>query len=131
MFLKLPARIWHASHLYAQGTLICTAIALAASFLFAHFGGPLLLYALLFGLSFHFFSKHTSVKPGVDFCGRSVLRIGVALLGARITVGQVVNLGPAVCRSGRVPGYEVFGALPLRLSHGQRQQHAQKFAGAM
>lgn len=96
MFLKLPGRIWLALRRYAPGTLVCTAIALAANFLSAHFGGPLLLYALLFGLSFHFLNKHASVKPGVDFCGRSVLRIGVALLGARITVGQVVNLGPAV-----------------------------------
>jgi len=93
MLLKLPGRIWLALRRYAPGTLVCIAIALAANFLSAHFGGPLLLYALLFGLSFHFLNKHASVKPGVDFCGRSVLRIGVALLGARITVGQVVNLG--------------------------------------
>ena len=96
MLLKLPGRIWLALRRYAPGTLVCIAIALAANFLSAHFGGPLLLYALLFGLSFHFLNKHASVKPGVDFCGRSVLRIGVALLGARITVGQVVNLGSAV-----------------------------------
>lgn len=96
MFSGLADRVWQTLRRYAPGTLVCIVIALASSFLSEHFGGPLLLYALLFGLAFHFLHKHSDVKPGVDFCGRSVLRVGVALLGARITVGQVVHLGPAV-----------------------------------
>jgi uncharacterized integral membrane protein (TIGR00698 family) len=71
-------------------------IALAATFLSQHFGGPLLLYALLLGLAFHFLNSNLQVKPGVDLCGRTVLRLGVALMGARITFGQVVQLGPLV-----------------------------------
>ena len=74
----------------APGLLVCSVIALAATFLSEHYGGPQLLYALLIGLSFHFLLKNPQVKPGVDFCGRTVLRIGVALLGARITLTQVV-----------------------------------------
>jgi uncharacterized integral membrane protein (TIGR00698 family) len=68
-------------------------IALAATFLAEHYGGPQLLYALLIGLSFHFMTKNAQVKPGVDWCGRTVLRLGVALLGARITLSQVAQLG--------------------------------------
>jgi uncharacterized integral membrane protein (TIGR00698 family) len=68
-------------------------IALAATFLAEHYGGPQLLYALLIGLAFHFMVKNPQVKPGVDFCGRTVLRLGVALLGARITLSQVAQLG--------------------------------------
>jgi uncharacterized integral membrane protein (TIGR00698 family) len=75
------------------GVLLCSMIALAATFLAEHYGGPQLLYALLIGLSFHFIMKHPQVKPGVDFCGRTVLRLGVALLGARITLSQVLELG--------------------------------------
>jgi uncharacterized integral membrane protein (TIGR00698 family) len=75
------------------GLLVCVIIALAATFLAEHYGGPQLLYALLMGLSFHFLMKNPQVKPGVDFCGRTVLRLGVALLGARITLGQVAQLG--------------------------------------
>jgi uncharacterized membrane protein YadS len=41
----------------------------------------LLLYALLIGLSFHFIHGNPQAKLGVDFCARTVLRIGVALLG--------------------------------------------------
>lgn len=75
------------------GVMVCVVIALAATFLSEHYGGPQLLYALLIGLAFHFLNVSAGVKPGVDFCGRVLLRIGVALLGARITVGQVARLG--------------------------------------
>ena len=79
--------------LHYPGVLLCAMIALSATFLAEHYGGPQLLYALLIGLSFHFMMKNTVVKPGVDLCGRTVLRLGVALLGARITLSQVAQLG--------------------------------------
>ena len=75
------------------GTMVCIVIALAATFLSEHYGGPQLLYALLIGLAFHFLMSNPQVKPGVDFCGRTLLRCGVALLGARITFDQVRALG--------------------------------------
>lgn len=75
------------------GTLVCLVIALAATFLSEHYGGPQLLYALLIGLSFHFLAANPQVGPGIGFCGRTVLRLGVALLGARITLPQVAQLG--------------------------------------
>lgn len=73
--------------------MACLVIALAATFLSGHYGGPQLLYALLIGLVFHFLISKPRVKLGVDFCGRSLLRVGVALLGARITLAQVAKLG--------------------------------------
>ena len=84
-------RQWLALHL--PGTLVCVVIALAATCLAEHYGGPQLLYALLIGLSFHFLVKNPQVGPGIGFCGRTVLRLGVALLGARITLPQVAKLG--------------------------------------
>ena len=75
------------------GTTVCVLIALASTFLSEHYGGPQLSYALLVGLAFHFLMGNPGIKPSVDFCGRVLLRIGVALLGARITAGQVVKLG--------------------------------------
>jgi uncharacterized integral membrane protein (TIGR00698 family) len=56
-------------------------------------GGPQLLYALFFGISFHYLSHEPRTKPGIEFCSRTVLRLGVGLLGARITVAQIVALG--------------------------------------
>lgn len=75
------------------GLLVCGVIALAAGFLSEHYGGPQLLYALLIGLAFHFIHASPQAKPGIDFCGRTLLRLGVALLGARITLDQVGQLG--------------------------------------
>ncbi len=88
--------LWQTGRRQLPGVMVCGVIALASTFLSEHFGGPLLLYALLLGLAFHFLHSHPDVKPGVDLCGRTILRLGVALLGARITFGQVMQLGPQV-----------------------------------
>jgi uncharacterized integral membrane protein (TIGR00698 family) len=78
------------------GALICAVIALSATFLSEHYGGPQLLYALMIGLSLHFLSLQDSTRVGINFCAKTVLRIGVALLGIRITLGQVSHLGMSV-----------------------------------
>lgn len=51
------------------------------------------MYALLFGVAFHHLSHDLKSQPGIEFCSRTVLRVGVALLGARITASQIVGLG--------------------------------------
>ncbi|MBP6407055.1 MAG: putative sulfate exporter family transporter [Ramlibacter sp.] len=80
---------------YWPGFAVTIVIALAASFVASAWGGPQLLYALLFGLGFHFLAHEPQCVPGVQFCSSTLLRIGVALLGARITLGQVAALGVA------------------------------------
>ncbi|RCW68671.1 YeiH family protein [Pseudorhodoferax soli] len=75
------------------GLVVCVTVACAATFLSQHYGGPQLLYALLIGLAFHFLHGNPQISAGVDFCARTLLRTGVALLGARITVDQVAHLG--------------------------------------
>ena len=49
------------------GIMVCVVIALAATFLSEHYGGPQLLYALLIGLSFHFLITHPGIRNGVAF----------------------------------------------------------------
>jgi uncharacterized integral membrane protein (TIGR00698 family) len=68
-------------------------VAAAATFLGEHYGAPVLLFALLLGLAMNFLSAEGPCAPGIEFCARSVLRLGVALLGLRITLDQVVALG--------------------------------------
>ncbi len=79
-------RIW-------PGVAIGVVIALAASFVSMTYGGPQLLYALFFGLAFHFLSHDPVCRPGIDFCSKTLLRIGIAMLGVRITFEQVAALG--------------------------------------
>lgn len=77
----------------AAGVLISATIAMAATFISDHHGGPTLLYALLVGIAFHFLSKDANISPGIEFSSKTILRIGVALLGAKISAGQIADLG--------------------------------------
>lgn len=76
------------------GVLACGVVAAAATFLGEHYGAPVLLFALLLGLAMNFLADEAGpCAPGIEWCARSVLRLGVALLGLRITLEQVVALG--------------------------------------
>jgi uncharacterized integral membrane protein (TIGR00698 family) len=75
------------------GVLACAVVAAAATFLSEHYGAPVMLFALLLGMAMNFLSGEGACKPGIEFTARQVLRIGVALLGLRITLGQVGELG--------------------------------------
>ncbi|MDM0068404.1 putative sulfate exporter family transporter [Variovorax sp. J31P207] len=75
------------------GVLACGVVAAASTFLSQHYGAPVMLFALLLGIAMNFLSSEGACRPGIEFAGRTLLRIGVALLGLRITVGQVAELG--------------------------------------
>ncbi|HEX5262454.1 MAG TPA: putative sulfate exporter family transporter [Phenylobacterium sp.] len=76
------------------GVLVALTIALAADWLASHYKAPVMLFALLFGMTFHFLHEEGRCIPGIEFASKAVLRTGVALLGARITVEQIIALGP-------------------------------------
>jgi uncharacterized integral membrane protein (TIGR00698 family) len=75
------------------GLVIAGMVALAASWLAEHYATPVMLFALLLGIAVNFLSKDERCRPGLDFASRTVLRLGVALLGARITLEQIQSLG--------------------------------------
>ncbi|MFD1694604.1 YeiH family protein [Roseibium aestuarii] len=75
------------------GLLLCFTIAAAAGFLSDHYGGPVMLFALLLGIAFHFLSQEGPCIAGIEFTARKLLRVGVALLGARVTLQQIESLG--------------------------------------
>lgn len=75
------------------GVLACAVVAAAATFLSQHYGAPVMLFALMLGMAMNFLSSEGPCRPGIDFTARQVLRWGVALLGLRITLSQVVALG--------------------------------------
>ena len=78
---------------YWPGLAVTGAVAIAAQFLSDHYGAPAMLMALLLGIAFHFLSEEGRCVAGIDFCAKRVLRIGVALLGMRISVDLLVGLG--------------------------------------
>lgn len=68
-------------------------IAGAASFVADTYGGPVMLLALLLGIALNFLSEGGKVGPGIRFTSKTVLKLGVALLGLRIAMSDVLALG--------------------------------------
>jgi uncharacterized integral membrane protein (TIGR00698 family) len=86
-------RLLAQSRLIFPGLTLSATIALAAAYLSEHYGGPAMLFALLLGIAFNYLAESTTTGPGIRFSSRNILRFGIALLGARITWGEVENLG--------------------------------------
>lgn len=78
---------------YFPGVCVAVTIGIAASFLSQQYGAPAMLMALLLGLAFNFLSQESVCLPGLEFSAKTVLRIGVAMLGLRITFSDVLTLG--------------------------------------
>lgn len=76
------------------GFLLALIIAATARYLSEHNGGPVMLYALLIGMAFHFLYEEGRCREGLVATSRIVLRLGVALLGLRISFDQIAGLGP-------------------------------------
>jgi uncharacterized integral membrane protein (TIGR00698 family) len=78
---------------YGPGVLVSATVAVAAQFVSDRYGAPAMLMALLLGIAFHFLAEEGRCVPGIGLTARTVLRIGVALLGIRISVELLVALG--------------------------------------
>ncbi|MFQ6549438.1 YeiH family protein [Aestuariibius sp. 2305UL40-4] len=76
-----------------RGLLLALTVALCAGFLSDHYGAPVMLFALLIGMAFNFLADHPLCKDGVDFAARNLLRLGVALLGFRLSLADVEAVG--------------------------------------
>lgn len=94
-YLSSAVSMWRPSAVRKNwpGVAVAIVIALSATYISSNYGGPQLLYALFFGLAFHFLSTDKTCQPGIEFSSKTLLRAGVALLGARITVEQIVSVG--------------------------------------
>ncbi len=86
-------RAFGALQKYAPGILVSVIIAIAATFLSDHYGGPVMLFALLLGMAFYFLSQEGRCVAGIELASKRILRIAVGLLGAQITIGQIMQLG--------------------------------------
>ncbi len=77
----------------APGFMASAIVAAAATFLSEHYKAPVMLFALLLGMAMNFLATDGKCKPGIEFTAREILRVGVALLGLRITFSQIAALG--------------------------------------
>jgi len=77
---------------------------------------PPLILTLVIGMALQPLSAQPVLKPGLEFAGRTLLRVGVALLGARLTLGQLVEGGalPVLIALAAVACTITFGAWAAR-----------------
>jgi uncharacterized integral membrane protein (TIGR00698 family) len=76
-----------------SGLALAVTIALCAGFLSEHYGAPVMLFALLVGMAFNFLADHPKCAGGITFASKSLLRMGVALLGFRLSLSDVTAQG--------------------------------------
>ncbi|TJZ93370.1 putative sulfate exporter family transporter [Paracoccus gahaiensis] len=86
---QLPDR----ARLLAPGLMLAVTVAMAAQFLSSHYGAPVMLMAILLGMPLHGLAEDSLAGPGIDFAARGLLRIGVALLGLRVSLDMVAAIG--------------------------------------
>jgi uncharacterized integral membrane protein (TIGR00698 family) len=75
------------------GLAVSATIAVAAMFLSEHYHASAMLFALLLGMALNFLSQEGKCVEGIQLSATTVLRIGIALLGLRISLAQVIDLG--------------------------------------
>lgn len=91
-FARIGAVV-QAWRVYYPGIAVCVITAVAASALAARYQAPVMLFALLLGLSLNFLYRDERYSAGIEFVARHILRIGVALLGVRIATEDILSLG--------------------------------------
>ena len=94
-----------------HGILVSVVVAVAAISLAEHYHVSAMLFALLLGMALNFLSTEGRCAAGIRFSASTLLRIGVALLGVRITLGQITALGA-------LPIAMVVGSVALTIGFG-------------
>jgi uncharacterized integral membrane protein (TIGR00698 family) len=88
-----PGALRSAGGATAPGLAATLIVALAATYLSDHYHAPPVIFALLLGMALNQLSAEARYAPGINVSARTLLRISVALLGLRITFGQIGELG--------------------------------------
>lgn len=78
---------------YFPGVVASVVVAITARFLADHYDTPAMLLALLLGIAMSFLSEEGKAVDGIGFAAKSLLRLGVAFLGVRISMDLLAGLG--------------------------------------
>lgn len=79
--------------LHYSGVALVVLLGIAAMAISQKYSGPVMLFAILIGLSLHPAYDSVKLQPGIDWCARPLLLIGVALLGFRVDFHDFIALG--------------------------------------
>ncbi|GHA02506.1 phosphoenolpyruvate carboxylase [Arenicella chitinivorans] len=82
---------------FSPGIGVVGITGLAAMFLSEHYATPVMLLALLLGIAVSFLYEETKCQYGIDFAASHLLKAGVALIGLRVAVADLLALGWQAC----------------------------------
>ena len=78
---------------YAPGLIVTGLATLAAAYLSDRYGAPVVLMSLLVGLALNFLRADKRLTAGLGLASRTLLRVAIVLLGTRVTLGEIADLG--------------------------------------
>ncbi len=89
---------WRASFVQTlfPGAAVAVVISLAASAIAFRYGAPVMLFALLLGMAMSFLAEDPRLTAGIRFAASNGLKFGVALMGLRVSLDLVMDLGAGV-----------------------------------
>lgn len=121
----------------APGIAISVIVAVVATLIERQFGGAAMLYALIIGMCANSLNRSPAYAAGIKFSATTILKIGVVLLGARITFGEIAGLGwlTVLCVLGAVAlsigvGIAIARAFKLSFAHSILTAAAVSICGA-
>lgn len=75
------------------GIIVSVIVAITAQFLADHYATPAMLLALLLGIAVSFLGEEGKAVEGIGFSAKTLLRVGIAFLGVRISLEMTAQLG--------------------------------------
>ena len=81
------------ANLFAPGLAVVCTIGFAALFLSQHYATPVMLFSLLLGMALSFLAEDERSKPGIEIASSKILKFGIAMIGLRLTFGDLQELG--------------------------------------
>ncbi|MBL8773623.1 MAG: putative sulfate exporter family transporter [Phenylobacterium sp.] len=123
--MSSPDDSWTAAGVRAHlpGLAVAGLATLAAAYVSDHYGAPLTLMCLLFGMALNFLGGDRRLDAGLAFASRTLLRWGIVLVAARVTLAQLADLGPAALLA-------VVAGVAATLATGVLASRALGFSGA-
>ncbi|MEL6681338.1 MAG: putative sulfate exporter family transporter [Pseudomonadota bacterium] len=88
-----PAVLSARSKALFPGVVVAAITAITAQWLAEHYATPAMLLALLLGIAMSFLGEEGKTVEGISFTARTLLRLGIALLGARISMDLTAQPG--------------------------------------
>ena len=75
------------------GLFLCSTAAGAAAWIAEHYSFPVILLGLLVGLALGFAARNPETHRGLDLASGTFLRIGIVLLGFKVSTDQITMIG--------------------------------------